>query len=107
MNENKINRADDYARHGGDIKGISNNIDYIKDMGFTAIWTNPFNENDMFKSSYHGYSITDHYKVDPRFGTMNELIDFSKKLNDKNLFRPFLNCFFIHSYIILISCFNC
>ena len=85
LNENKINRADDYARHGGDIKGISNNIDYIKDMGFTAIWTNPFNENDMFKASYHGYSITDHYKVDPRFGTMDELIDFSKKLKSKGI----------------------
>tara|TARA_B100001059_G_scaffold84518_2_gene82545 strand:- start:3332 stop:5248 length:1917 start_codon:yes stop_codon:yes gene_type:complete len=85
LNENKINRADDYARHGGDIKGISNNIDYIKDMGFTAIWTNPFNENNMFKSSYHGYSITDHYKVDPRFGTINELIDFSKKLKSKGI----------------------
>ena len=39
----------------------------------------------MFKASYHGYSITDHYKVDPRFGTMDELIDFSKKLKSKGI----------------------
>lgn len=85
LNENKIDRADDYARHGGDIQGISNNIDYISDMGFTAIWTNPFNENNMYKYSYHGYSITDHYKVDPRFGTMSEMINFSKKLKSKGI----------------------
>ncbi len=57
------------GRHGGDIQGIRDNLDYIKDMGFTAIWLNPVLENDMIEYSYHGYSTTDYYKVDPRFGT--------------------------------------
>ena len=64
----------DYNRglHGGDIQGIINHLDYIKDLGFTTVWLNPVLENNMKKSSYHGYSTTDYYKIDPRFGS-NEL----------------------------------
>src|SRR5699024_1684783 len=72
-----LNRQDDYGRHGGDIQGIINHLDYIEKMGFTAIWLNPVLENQMPQGSYHGYAITDFYKVDPRFGS-NELY---KKLN--------------------------
>jgi neopullulanase len=72
MKENTINRAEMYARHGGDIQGIINHLDYIKDLGITAIWCTPEIENDMPQASYHGYAATDHYKIDPRFGT-NEL----------------------------------
>ncbi|MCB0675042.1 MAG: alpha-amylase, partial [Saprospiraceae bacterium] len=57
------------GRHGGDIKGMINSLDYIAGMGFTAIWLNPVLENDMQEYSYHGYSTTDFYKVDSRFGT--------------------------------------
>lgn len=64
-----LNRADDYGRHGGDIQGIINHLDYIEKMGFTALWLNPVLENQMPKSSYHGYATTDFYKVDPRFGS--------------------------------------
>jgi glycosidase len=64
-----LNRADDYGRHGGDIQGIINHLDYIKEMGFTALWLNPVLENEMPESSYHGYATTDYYKVDPRFGS--------------------------------------
>ena len=67
------NRDNNRGLHGGDIQGIINNLDYIEDLGFTTIWLNPVLENNMKKSSYHGYSTTDYYKVDPRFGT-NELI---------------------------------
>lgn len=72
LNEKKINRKDDYARHGGDITGITNHLDYIADMGFTAIWSSPLLMNDMKQGSYHGYAMTDYYKVDPRFGTLEE-----------------------------------
>jgi len=75
----KRDRSDDYGRHGGDIQGIINNLDYIDEMGFTAIWLNPVLENDMPSSSYHGYATTDYYKVDPRFGS-NKLY---KKLSEK------------------------
>lgn len=57
-----------YFRHGGDLKGIQNNLSYLQDLGVTAIWLNPVIENDMPRTSYHGYAFTDHYKVDPRFG---------------------------------------
>jgi len=72
MRETTIDRSEPYARHGGDIQGIINHLDYIDQMGFTALWLNPVLENDQTRSSYHGYAITDFYKVDPRFGT-NEL----------------------------------
>ncbi len=72
MRENKINRQEPFGRHGGDIRGIIDHLDYIADMGYTAIWPTPLLENDMPGSSYHGYAITDYYKVDPRFGTMND-----------------------------------
>jgi neopullulanase len=56
------------GRHGGDIQGIINHLDYIKETGFTSIWINPLLENNS-KMSYHGYAATDLYKIDPRFGT--------------------------------------
>jgi glycosidase len=67
-----MDRSDWGGRHGGDIEGIQKGLDYIKDLGFTAIWMNPVLENKMPKNSYHGYATTDYYKVDPRFGT-NEM----------------------------------
>ncbi len=72
LNENGVNRKDNYARHGGDITGITKHLDYISDMGFTAIWSSPLITNDMKKGSYHGYAMTDFYQVDPRFGTLEE-----------------------------------
>ncbi|NOT92385.1 glycoside hydrolase family 13 protein [Ferruginibacter sp.] len=85
MREDKINRSFEGARHGGDIRGIINNLDYIKDMGFTAIWPTPLLENDMPSYSYHGYAITNHYKVDPRFGTLDEYKELSAKANQKGI----------------------
>jgi len=85
LNEKTINRTHDYDRHGGDIKGITNHIDYISEMGFTAIWSTPVLENNMKKSSYHGYAITDLYKPDSRFGTLNEYIELATKSKEKGL----------------------
>ena len=69
MNQTGIDRSEPYARHGGDIQGIINHLDYIEDLGVTAIWPNPLLENDQPHESYHGYAITDHFKIDPRFGS--------------------------------------
>lgn len=66
--EKRIMRKKPNARHGGDILGIINHLDYIAEMGFTAIWSTPMLENNMKKLSYHGYAITDMYKIDPRMG---------------------------------------
>jgi glycosidase len=60
------------GRHGGDIAGILQRLDYIEGMGFTAIWLNPVLENAMPQCSYHGYSATDFYRVDPRYGSNEE-----------------------------------
>ena len=68
-----------WGRHGGDLKGINDNLNYLIDLGYTAIWLNPILENNMVKSSYHGYSTTDYYKVDPRFGTNEEFKNLTKK----------------------------
>jgi len=65
-------RGDPDGRHGGDIQGIIDSLNYIRGMGFTAIWLNPLLENAMPEVSYHGYSTTDFYAVDPRYGS-NEL----------------------------------
>jgi len=74
-----INRENPGGRHGGDIAGISSSLDYIKEMGFTAIWLNPLLENDMEEYSYHGYSTTDYYKVDSRYGSNDSYRALSKK----------------------------
>lgn len=65
----KANREFKGGRHGGDVTGIQKHLDYIKDMGFTAIWLNPLLENDQPEYSYHGYATTDFYQVDKRFGS--------------------------------------
>ena len=75
------NREFHGGRHGGDIEGISQSLNYISDLGFTAIWLNPLLENDMEKYSYHGYSTTDYYKVDPRYGSNEDYRALVKKAN--------------------------
>jgi|TARA_B110000263_G_scaffold250193_1_gene271461 glycosidase len=85
LNEKTIDRADDYARHGGDIKGITNHLDYISEIGFTAIWPCPLLTNDMYRASYHGYAITDLYEIDPRYGTLEDYLELSKKGKEKGI----------------------
>jgi len=67
--EQTLNRDSMYYRHGGDIQGVMNHFDYFKDLGVTTLWMTPEIENDMPKASYHGYAVTDHYQIDPRYGT--------------------------------------
>ncbi len=85
MREKKVDRTDSFARHGGDIQGISNHLDYIADLGVTAIWLNPTQENDMESGSYHGYAITDYYQVDRRFGSNEDFCALVEKAHEKNL----------------------
>lgn len=83
--QDKVDRKNKDGRHGGDIQGVINHLDYISDMGFTSIWLNPVLENAMPDASYHGYAMTDFYKVDPRFGTNELYKNFVAKANDKGL----------------------
>ena len=85
MLENKVNRNEQYGRHGGDLKGIENHLDYLEDLGVTAIWLNPTQENDMPESSYHGYAITDYYQVDRRYGTNEEFRQLVDKAHQKGM----------------------
>jgi glycosidase len=72
MLQEGTNRAKIFFRHGGDLQGVIDRLDYLKDLGITALWLNPVLENDQPYESYHGYAITDHYRIDRRFGS-NEL----------------------------------
>lgn len=85
LKETAVNRKDDYARHGGDLQGITNHVDYIANMGFTQIWPCPVLTNDMYNSSYHGYAMTNFYEVDPRFGTLDEYKQLAIKAGEKGL----------------------
>lgn len=67
-----VNRSNPSGRHGGDIQGIIDRLDYLRDLGVTALWINPLVENNMDRVTYHGYAATDLYTIDRRFGT-NEL----------------------------------
>lgn len=72
MRETTLNRDSMYYRHGGDLQGIIDRLDYLEELGVTALWLNPVLENDQPTTSYHGYATTENYKIDPRYGT-NEL----------------------------------
>lgn len=79
------NRTNPNSRHGGDLEGISKHLDYLKDLGVTTIWVNPVQENKMRGGSYHGYSITDFYKIDPRFGSNEEFRDLTRAIHQKGM----------------------
>lgn len=89
-----INRSDAHGRHGGDIAGIRQHLDYLDAMGFTAIWLNPILENNQPQWSYHGYATTDYYRVDPRFGTnaeYKELVDAARSRGMKVIMDMIMN----------------
>ncbi|MBW0160580.1 MAG: glycoside hydrolase family 13 protein [Sediminibacterium sp. Gen4] len=89
MQDNGSDRKDVLRRHGGDLKGIQNHIDYMKELGVTALWMTPVIENNMplnketagMMSGYHGYWFTDHYKVDARLGGNNSYKELSDSLH--------------------------
>jgi neopullulanase len=83
----KADRSNPNGRHGGDIKGVSDHLDYIKELGMTAVWLTPTFENDMKPKygAYHGYAATDLYQVDRRFGTNEEFKNFVQKCHDNEM----------------------
>ncbi len=72
MEETALNRDSMFYRHGGDLQGIIQRLDYLQELGVTALWLNPVLENNQPTTSYHGYANTENYHIDRRFGT-NEL----------------------------------
>ncbi len=78
MRDQSLNRDTVFNRHGGDIQGIINHLDYLQDLGVTALWLNPVIENDRPERTEHGYAFTNHYVIDRRLGgakAYQELID--------------------------------
>ncbi|MEP6675597.1 MAG: alpha-amylase family glycosyl hydrolase [Ferruginibacter sp.] len=68
MLDQSLNRDTVFNRHGGDLKGVQNHLDYLKDLGVTTVWLTPVIENDMPRRTEHGYAFTNHYQVDKRIG---------------------------------------
>ena len=81
----KADREKPLGRHGGDIRGMINHLEYLSDFGITAIWHNPVYENNQEKQSYHGYAITDFYNTDPRLGSLEEYREFVKKAEEHDI----------------------
>lgn len=79
----RVDRSRSGGRHGGDIRGVTDHLDYISDLGVTAIWLNPVQKNSA--GSYHGYAISDFYAVDPRFGTMDDYVEMIDKAHEMGL----------------------
>ena len=85
MNEDSIAREEPYARHGGDVEGIHDHLDYIQSLGVTGLWISPLLENNEYQASYHGYAITDHYNLDPRNGTNEEFKALVDDLHQRDM----------------------
>ena len=80
-----VDRSQPGTRHGGDLRGIIDRLDYIAGLGFTAVWLNPVLENAMPDYSYHGYATTDFYRVDPRMGSNEELAELARTGREKGV----------------------
>lgn len=73
------------GRHGGDLEGVRQSLGYFKNLGVSALWLNPVLENNMPDYSYHGYAMTDLYKVDPRYGSNEEYRNLSKEAKEQGI----------------------
>ena len=107
LNAYTINRKEPSLRHGGDINGIRQHLDYFKDLGVTALWFTPVLENNLpdggKSSSYHGYATTNYYRVDPRFGSNDDYIQLIDEAHQKGLKvvmdMIFNHCGFEHPWV--------
>ena len=103
MRDQTLNRDTVFNRHGGDLKGIQNHLDYLQSLGVTALWLNPVIENDMDNRTEHGYAFTNHYKVDARLGgdkSYHELVDAAHKNGLKIIQDAVYNHVGIHHFTV-------
>ena len=108
MNAYHNDRSQPSLRHGGDMEGIRQHLDYFTELGVTALWFTPVLENNSPDtpngySTYHGYATTDYYKVDPRFGTNEEYCQLIREAHAKGLKvvmdMIFNHCGFEHPWV--------
>lgn len=88
-NAYRVDRTQPSLRHGGNLEGVRQHLDYFKELGVTALWFTPVLENDSpdhgHVSTYHGYATTDYYRVDPRFGTNDDYRRLCDEAHEKGL----------------------
>jgi glycosidase len=85
MKDQSLDRNDVTARHGGDLQGVINHLDYLKDLGVTTVWMTPVLENDMPNRTEHGYAFTNHYKIEPRLGGAEMYEKLSDELHKRGM----------------------
>jgi glycosidase len=81
----KTNRNDKDGRHGGDIKGIIDHLDYLEDLGVTALWSTPMLEDNAAEASYHTYAQSNVYRIDPRYGTNEDYRSLANALHQRKM----------------------
>jgi glycosidase len=99
----KPDRKNAGGRHGGDIQGIIKNLDYLQDLGVTAIWNTPLCEDNDGRYSYHGYAQSDVYKIDPRYGSNEDYKKLSAEMKKRGmkLIKDYVtNHWGLHHYMI-------
>ncbi|MEO6166641.1 MAG: glycoside hydrolase family 13 protein [Chitinophagales bacterium] len=85
MKDQTLNRDSIYHRHGGDLKGIMNHLDYLDQLGVTALWLMPVLENDRTERTEHGYAFTNQYKIDPRLGGATAYSQLSDAIHQRGM----------------------
>jgi glycosidase len=85
LKDQSLNRDSIFHRHGGDLQGVINHLDYLQSLGVTALWLTPVLQNDMPNRTEHGYAITNHYKVEPRFGGDEAYRNLSEELHKRGM----------------------
>lgn len=83
--DQSLDRNEIFHRHGGDLKGVQQKLDYLHDLGVTAIWLNPILENDMPERSEHGYAFTNHFKIDERLGGNRAYHELAEAIRSKGM----------------------
>ncbi len=83
--QSSFDRSNPHAYHGGDIEGIIDHLDYLQELGVTALWLTPILQNDPHTSDYHGYGATDMYAVDSRLGTLASYRRLADELHRRNM----------------------
>lgn len=91
-----VDRTKPSTRHGGNLQGIRDHLDYLDSLGITAIWSCPVLENDMPGGSYHGYATTNYYKIDPRFGSNDDWIALVAEAHKRGI-KVVMDMIFNHS----------
>ena len=85
LRDQTLNRDSIYHRHGGDLQGVNNHLDYLQQMGVTTLWMTPVIENDMPNRTEHGYAFTNHYAIEKRFGGEAAYLQLSDALHQRGM----------------------